>query len=428
MGEPYSRQSRFAIQTGYTAKWDGTITSSSPPGSAMSITNSISGEKMPNWKSIVRAGGNATTPCSGSELSGRNSWFSATRNLVYKDATRPDNPVNTTQTWDGYYPFTFAWPSTGVPSDIKSRIRDRCLRTFLSNALSAQTGTRAGETLGEIRETIHMMTRPLASLQELVLGHFSRLRKRRRGLQSKRQALKVITDSYLELNFGWNPLAKQIGEAYVAWQNRGNHYDFVRVHGSASEDYSGASSVWYLPGLSLISNQGTFQTVSKCSVRMDGMVKTGASGTNWSVPRTFGLLPEQFVPTLWELIPYSFVVDYFTNVGDIIQSMCFPFSSLAWAKETTRDSTTFIFGTPRYLEFNPLASYQTLISDRHSIIGSNVKFTGKSWSRLPIIQSSQLIPSLHLYVPLVSKPWVNIGALLAQKSSGLVPYYPPNRR
>jgi hypothetical protein len=29
-----------------------------------------------------------------------------------------------------------------------------------------------------------------------------------------------------------------------------------------------------------------------------------------------------FVPTVWELIPYSFVSDYFVNIGDILEAAC----------------------------------------------------------------------------------------------------------
>jgi hypothetical protein len=51
---------------------------------------------------------------------------------------------------------------------------------------------------------------------------------------------------------------------------------------------------------------------------------------------TFGLLPKNFLPTAWELIPYSFLVDYFTNISTIIDAWSFINGNLAWAYKTER--------------------------------------------------------------------------------------------
>jgi hypothetical protein len=45
---------------------------------------------------------------------------------------------------------------------------------------------------------------------------------------------------------------------------------------------------------------------------------------------TLGFSWESFVPTVWELVPYSFILDYFTNIGDVLSAGLLVQSHLAW--------------------------------------------------------------------------------------------------
>jgi hypothetical protein len=50
----------------------------------------------------------------------------------------------------------------------------------------------------------------------------------------------------------------------------------------------------------------------------------------------WGFSPDNFVPTIYNLIPWSFLVDYFSNIGDVIDAMSIRNVGLAWGCKTTR--------------------------------------------------------------------------------------------
>jgi hypothetical protein len=54
--------------------------------------------------------------------------------------------------------------------------------------------------------------------------------------------------------------------------------------------------------------------------------------------RLLGFDPSSFLPTVWELIPYSFLIDYFTNIGDVIEGWSQLGINLAWCNRTTKKS------------------------------------------------------------------------------------------
>lgn len=61
----------------------------------------------------------------------------------------------------------------------------------------------------------------------------------------------------------------------------------------------------------------------------------------------FGFNLEEFVPTVYELMPWSFLVDYFSNLGTVIETGCASQSMIKFAlKTTTFESTVVSLQTP----------------------------------------------------------------------------------
>jgi hypothetical protein len=75
-------------------------------------------------------------------------------------------------------------------------------------------------------------------------------------------------------------------------------------------------------------------------VQYYGAVKVTMSSFSGRVSEEAGLRVRDFAPALWEWIPYSFLVDYFTNIGDIVEAASFPRSDVAWCARTIRNTST----------------------------------------------------------------------------------------
>jgi hypothetical protein len=161
---------------------------------------------------------------------------------------------------------------------------------------------------------------------------------------------------------------------------------------------------WRLPSTS------AYQT--EALVKYYGIYHSSGSGPN--SPGSFGFSPREFVPTLWELIPYSFLVDYFTNVGDIIAAWSYRTLDMRWVTRTERTSviSSNVGGTP-YMDQSTSYADQGLY--RNELISGS---PGASVTRYTTVTRVPNVgfpaPRLELTVPGLGLKWVNIVALSNQ--------------
>jgi hypothetical protein len=121
----------------------------------------------------------------------------------------------------------------------------------------------------------------------------------------------------------------------------------------------------------------------------------------------FGFSPEQFLPTAWELVPYSFLIDYFTNIGDIIAGWSSLLVPLKWANKTTRktNEVTRVAMSDKSLTANFQSGTPAIVVGRNTYV-VRAKYSGTT------------VPDFDLRVPsLGSQRWLNIAALIASRKS-----------
>lgn len=116
--------------------------------------------------------------------------------------------------------------------------------------------------------------------------------------------LKTLADNYLTINYGWLPTISDLQEIWEA-MNRAKPY-FDR-HGF--EIYTSGHRDVVLDGVR------TFKLEQYLKIAIDD-VDEGVKGLIGAVD-SIGFLPT--LENVWDLIPYSFVIDWFIGVGDFLE-------------------------------------------------------------------------------------------------------------
>lgn len=292
--------------------------------------------------------------------------------------------------------------------------------------------------LGELRETIKMIRRPAAALRDGVDKYLSTLTTTRRIVRGKlrprksetadafrlrrAQAVKdAMSGSWLELQFGIQPLISDVQEISKEVVNQLTEPSRKkRIRGKSSEVPSESLIInsknsqafgFETPRFSCVYKKSTVHTVQY----VVGL-KSDVSGplSAWDRLARFGFQAQNFVPTLYELLPWSFLIDYFVNLGDVIEAACTDTSQVSWIVKTVRARTTFTCDEDLSGSFG------------YGLNGWNpYLITGKKTSKRVFVRTtlSRTLPSSLGLPPLVfsipgvdSTKWYNMAALLAQSS------------
>jgi hypothetical protein len=203
--------------------------------------------------------------------------------------------------------------------------------------------------LGELRETLHMIRRPASALYSSANGYLDALTRRKRA--SPKHWTKTISGLWLEHSFGWKPLINDVLDAAKA-QRALISQPRQKVLSAGGKDVSNPFpvGVWgngvYAAG-TVGDNRmlARSRRVDSVIVRYKGKVKAQAEMTTWDKWALFGFTPSEFIPTAWELLPWSFLIDYFTNIGDILTSAVTSTQNVVYVNKTViseREFTGFV--------------------------------------------------------------------------------------
>lgn len=303
------------------------------------LTRRKTGVSNPNWRAAVRSFTSAGTPFSG----------------VYQDLSENDSNI------------TFYWNSLDIPGKVNSNstkgrlawpdfhlgISSAYVNQTISEANSMaltqahnavrnfQTSFSGGIFLGELRETLRMIKSPLQGVRNALKGYHNDLMKGRN--YPRHQRYQHAANAWLEWSFGMKPLIEDTRDAIDAYEKLFDDIDRdVRDAYGSSERYvpSGSMQIFETGGFKPIIHTKKL-TVSTTVRYKIGLQRQPYSSGNFQ--RRFGFGFEDFVPTLWELIPWSFFIDYFANVGDILNAFCTDQSGIRWVNKTERTRIEAVF-------------------------------------------------------------------------------------
>lgn len=294
------------------------------------------GQSCKNWKQIMEEHGDAGTDFEARVI--RVSPGSrATYNLVY-------NPAYgySPNSWGFYDPVAYIGPSWFgyVPhydASEDNAIDNIALRKFYDEVAKPFDGATF---LGELRETVRMFKKPLASFNQSFgqfLANNKRLRKKvirdarnRRNWPGKkkpsarqieRRALnkwrKVAASSFLEWKFGVKPLMADIEDLFDSLVLKLNEPVVDKFKVGHGKSWPVTKNFVEVGGTGTCN--GLIETLHHTSVKYTGGVYTRIDS---SVPLGTALIgpPIEWIPALWELCPLSWVIDYATTIGDALNA------------------------------------------------------------------------------------------------------------
>lgn len=398
-----------------------------PPLSTVSIQNYSMpnkvrlGSAVPNYRYKIENGLSATSAFTGQ----KHQWVYRKKGsaILVQQQSPPLEPRALTWSASGWLAIPPYYTSPVFLTDPTKA--DNAAKAKLYKAIKAQQVKMTGGVfLGELAQTVRLIKNPALALREGLGDYLTTLHKRKRGRHTKSSLRKTAADTWLEYVFGWTPLINDVEDAYKAYRHLIDKISSERVQVRAEEEKIYYQSIFgssHAEKLYFLSHLLVTQKIESIWTAGLKAVAQGGAAQNPSAITTFGLNAREFIPTAWELIPWSFVVDYFTNVGDIISAACTDTSSVTWLSRTIRKTftqkVTCGFDSKRTKDLATGAYVKPTDCD-----GDGGRY------QLDIVNVGRSVPVLSLPSFMVRWPgggstkWINLAALAASHKK-LTPYF-----
>jgi hypothetical protein len=303
---------------------------------------------------------------------------------------------------------------TSVTNAAKSRLA--------SKIIQVNRELQGGVVLGEMRETLRLIKSPAKALREGIPRYLASLKKKTKGVKSRTIAKNIISESYLEWTFGAKPLMSDIVDGHRAIRRLHSRMPRdtkdIRVVESKDSMTTPVITTHLIGATSYLRTIDMEYTTSNYIEKWQACVGYATYSPRFMQAQLLGFHPSEFVPTLYELLPWSFLIDYFTNLGDVISSHCLYTGLVRWVMRTDiKESSRVYVATPNtQLLITTLNSLSTATGA--SATGTPAKGVVLNRSVFRRDYSGSLIPSFQFELPGRSSQWVNMAALIgARKES-----------
>lgn len=275
--------------------------------------------------------------------------------------------------------FTAYYTPPGAPSEHLSLARNKAIKRLVDNAESgieanlAQDVAQIGQTVRLIGGNAKKITRSILQLKKgnlsAAISSLTAGRSRHSMPRGKAHPSKDLAENWLELQYGWKPLLKDIeGSLNALSKLQIANRDVHRVSSSARAE---SRTVTFFNGSvqnSGIVNAGKHFVLdqSRCRIgiryKIDDHLSAFLAQTGFTNP----------VNLTWELLPFSFVADWFIPIGPFLETLS------AWNGLQFMDGFQTQFTNRRvvsaidYNQINPLNTNQ-LVEEHGTYISDFVK-------------------------------------------------------
>ena len=251
----------------------------------------------------------------------------------------------------------------------------------------------SGEIIADLADTIRMLRSPLGSSRKL-LHRMCKDVKRRRFKRSSRSLSRAVADAWLEYRYGMKPLVLDINQTIdIANQLQARkRLSVFRSGGEAeeslSQSFSGVVVPWWFgqSGSTRLKASGIIRTERKYRMNAGVIVEHLPQTSLEQLASSLRLGVDAMPSTAWELVPFSFVADWFFNVGDWIAATNLPYNINVKGNWSTRVLDYREEMTSTDLEYS---GWRATSAFEHGTWGSNTRIVKE------INRSVNLAPPAH---------------------------------
>lgn len=301
---------------------------------------------LPDWRERLLEGRDATTT-----MSGVTRHMTQSHGVQRRIFTPPAYAAGSIYecTGDVFANLQYPVDLSHVPTDLVAQAVSRAYADFSKRYRKKTQDFGSGVFAGELLETARMLASPVKSLRKETTNLYEKLRdvyrKEKRG--KKANLSNAVADTWLTWKFGISPTIQDADDACKAFRHMasGRTHDIVRIRGVGGMQKQLASGYYDVGGE--IGNSAGYTALNdilETSAMVRGAWKNKSPSDQMPLPMMFGLGVADIVPTAWELVPWSWLVDYFSNVGIVLDAWSMRFVEFAWLNLTVRNSKTITCG------------------------------------------------------------------------------------
>lgn len=379
-----------------------------------SLTNSLSGRTLPGWRKLIARHQSATT------------GLVKVQNFGYlakgQGFTRVKHSAAGVATLSEFGELCGSYcTAPGLDWSSVTAVQDKATAIFLKKVQKVNESELSGQVFtAEFGKAVRQLRSPFRALRAGMFDYLYRIGKKQKDRQfralTSAQKLSVVGETWLEYSFGLMPTVMDLEAGLKLLDSLGNLDRFIKVRAIAGTSTGN--------GAAPINRYGTnssckFEVYTKNLTSNECLI-VGEVYRPMSMVSPMGFAEKarfdfaEFIPTIYELCPYSWLLDYVTNVGDVLNTLAVDRSSIAWASRTT-----CMVGSKILSGRHNDAYQKTIHGPNYIASGGDFGISVRTSKRITRDVPSLDTPAFHLDVDLSPLKLLNVAGLAAVHVSTL---------
>jgi hypothetical protein len=229
------------------------------------------------------------------------------------------------------------WSKIGYLPPSDPALISACKLDFLSKIRQEETPFLSGVFLGELKETIGMFKHPLKGILTKSKFHARRTRGLLRHVKNADRITEILGNGYLQWVYGVKPFLSDIEAIKDSFNKIFQKEEVIRVSASKKDErFESLMNAIQSYNRGITAALALVEGVSTTKVRITGALRANLTGPSFSDTRqAIGANLRDFVPTVYELLPYSFLIDYISTTGDVVNGFFTNTGNLVYASQST---------------------------------------------------------------------------------------------